>query len=494
MALQSRFPYDLFISYRRVTNQSPDRWVDEFERALNVKLEELIGGAPKISRDTETAFGGEPWKQKTAARIDAAAMFVAVVVGSYFKSEECRYELDYFLGRLKEAKGDESRRIFPVLKQPPDKNSNMPAEWSTFHQTMFYEQAAGSDYFTEIGPSGEPKSQGLFWERLSRLVQDLKRAIDDMAAQTALQRLAMGRIFLAYGGPELKDERDKLRADLQLLGYQVLPEAEYFWNTDGHSALIANHLESSLLAIHLVPRMASSEPATAARVRAQLQLALSTMKAQGKPPPMVWLVPGQQHPSMLDLVNHVQVHIADLGVPIWEGGLDEFKNQVYAKLPRRPVAVDDLPLSAGWPNGSTSPAKVRNLALLVESDEQLSLMALKDQLTGGFNCNPLVVKLSQGMPASERSLATMLARSESVIVFWGRQDEGWLQELLLMPALEAFSASQRLGVYLGQPASEDKAGFRSLLARVLRGDDQAAGGDVGESLASFLQRAGGSAS
>lgn len=494
MALQSKFPSDVFISYQRVANLSRDRWVDTFHQELTLQLQQLIKGEPAIWRDTEALYGGDPWKRLTAAKIDEAAIFLAIVSGSYFQSEECRYEFDRFLGKMKNSESGASRKIFSVLKQPPDESSDIPGEWSTFQQWHFYERIANSDKFKEIGPAGDPEYQWIFWERLSQLAQDLKIAISKLRLQSASQRRAQGQVFLAHAGPELRAQRDRLRADLQLRGYEVVPEVDYIWNTDGHSALITNHLESSLLAIHLVPRVASSEPATATRVRAQLQLAQSTMKTQGKPPPMVWLVPGQLHPSMSDLVNHVQVDVADLGVPIWEGGLDEFKNQVYVKLPRQAVATDVSALPAGGSVSTGGAKTILDVALLAESDEQLALMALKDRLTDEFACEPQVVKLNQGVPANELRMATILSRSDSVIVFWGRQDEDWLQELLRLPALAAFGAGRRLAVYLAKPDSDEKSSFRSARARVLRPEGEAGDVVAHGTLASFLRPPGGTAS
>lgn len=73
MAPQSKFQSDFLISCRRAAIQSPDCWVDEFERALKLNLSEHLVGDTKFWRDTESKPLGEIWKQATARNIDDAA-------------------------------------------------------------------------------------------------------------------------------------------------------------------------------------------------------------------------------------------------------------------------------------------------------------------------------------------------------------------------------------------------------------------------------------
>jgi hypothetical protein len=77
-ALQPKFQSDLFISCRHAANQWPDCWLDEFERALRLKVIELMVGNPKIWRDTESKPLGEIWKQAIARNIDDAVVDLRV--------------------------------------------------------------------------------------------------------------------------------------------------------------------------------------------------------------------------------------------------------------------------------------------------------------------------------------------------------------------------------------------------------------------------------
>ncbi|MFL5073606.1 MAG: TIR domain-containing protein, partial [Xanthobacteraceae bacterium] len=84
MGYLPQFENDLFVSYRRVSNEAQDRWVDVFCQALGTKLKELVGDV-KIWRDEEIRLG-QRWRPEVADALSNAAIFLAIVSRTYLDS------------------------------------------------------------------------------------------------------------------------------------------------------------------------------------------------------------------------------------------------------------------------------------------------------------------------------------------------------------------------------------------------------------------------
>jgi hypothetical protein len=331
MGYLPQFKNDLFISYRRVANEAHDAWVDAFCEALRTSLKELVGDV-SIWRDEEALRAGSPWRPEIAQALNDAAIFLAIISRTYLDSDECRKELDTFLGRLKDASTGTQRMIVPIFKQPPKPDQELPREVGDVHRHEFFRwDPPGSPRFRELGPDPDGADTRAFWETLGRVAQDIMVALE--ALRGAARTRALGTVFVARVGPEIELERERLRSDLQQRGYLVVPEHEYLWNADDFRARIDADLDAARLCIHLVAKMESIEPETAERAQLQLKLAHEAMKRSARPPPLVWIQPASAvDPSARALIDYIEGDLANDGVEYWRGGLEDLKTQIYDKL------------------------------------------------------------------------------------------------------------------------------------------------------------------
>src|SRR5580704_13926944 len=125
MGYLPQFKNDIFISYRRVSNEGEDRWVDAFCDRLRARLADLVGDIT-IWRDSAAIRAGDQWRPEIAEALDNAAIFLAIISRTYFDSDVCRAELDRFLGCAKEAAEAMQRRIVPIFKQPTKPDQELP--------------------------------------------------------------------------------------------------------------------------------------------------------------------------------------------------------------------------------------------------------------------------------------------------------------------------------------------------------------------------------
>ena len=387
MGYLPQFKNDLFISYRRSSNEGQNPWVDNFCDSLRASLRDLVGDV-QMWRDTAELRAGDAWRPEIAEAVDSAGIFLAVISRTYFDSDECRKALDRFLGRLKSAEGAGGRKLVPIFKHPPKPDQALPRELAEIGHHAFY--SLSPKPWRELDPKRDYDDDH---ERLGRVVFDLMEALEFLQGQQKKQ--ALGQVFIANTGPELLQERERLRTDLRQRGFLVVPEREVLWNADDHREHLVRDLAESLVCIHLVARTASIEPLTPARARVQLALAHAEMQQRGRPAPLVWIQPAADtDASARSLIDYIENDLANQGVDYLQGSLEDLKTLLLDKLPK--------------PAPKAAP-KPREVAVLVEEGDLADLGPLKALLADKLGLEPRPLKFSQANPKDEARLARTLA-------------------------------------------------------------------------------------
>ena len=446
MGYLPQFRHDLFISYRRVSNDTPDRWVDTFCDDMRSQLRERVGEVA-IWRDTSELRAGDAWRPEIAEAVESTGIFMALMARTYFDSDECRKELDRFLGRLKAPEGNGGRKLLPIYKHPPRNPDEMPAELREIgHHEFFVQEPRG---WRELDRKRDADD---YWERMSRMVQDLTQALEDLHGRQKKQ--ALGSIFINRVAPELLQERERLRSDLQQRGFRVVPEHEILWNAADHQQRLVQDLSGALLSVHLVSGNASIEPLSAERDRAQLALAQAELARLGRPAPLVWIQGAASvAPQQQALIDYIRNDLCNAGVDYLQGSLEELKTQLLDSLPR-----------------PTTPVLVKppKLAVLVEAADLADLGPLKALLAGKLGLDVRSVGFRGSQPEDEARLRKTLALCGQVLVFWSRQPEDWVTDLFDLEALAGHLGRDRLGVYVSGEGSVQKSTFENASARVLQ--------------------------
>jgi hypothetical protein len=450
MAYLPQFKNDLFVSYRRSANAGDDPWVDNFCASVRAQLRDLVGEV-QIWRDTAELRAGDAWRPEIAEAVDSAAIFLALISRTYFDSDECRKELDRFMGRLKRTDDDSGlpgggRKLVPVFKHPPRADQELPRELAEIGHHAFFN--LDPKPWRELDPRRDHDD---YHERLGRVVFDLMSALEELHGLQ--KKRSRGTVFLANVAPELLQERERLRSDLRLRGFRVAPEHEYLWNADDHRERIARDLGEALLCVHLVQRQASTEPLTPARTRLQLEQAHAEMQQRGRPAPLVWIQPAPAtDPACAALVDYIENDLANQGVDYLQGSLEDLKTLMLDKLPK--------------PTPKTPP-KPREVAVLVEDGDLADLGPLKALLADKLGVEPRPLKFSRATPKDEERLARTLAACPQAIIFWHRQSEDWVFDLMDLDALADRLGPERLCIVAAGEGSDEKASFTTKKARMV---------------------------
>lgn len=460
MGYLPQFRNDLFVSYRRSSNAGDDPWVDNFCASVRAQLRDLVGDV-QIWRDTAELRAGDAWRPEIAEAVDSAAIFLALISRTYFDSDECRKELDRFLGRLKQS--DDSglpgggRKLVPVYKHPPRPDQELPRELAEIGHHAFFNFEPKP--WRELDPRRDHDD---YHERLGRVVFDLMTALEELHGLQ--KKLARGTVFVANVGPELLQERERLRTDLRQRGFRVLPEHEYLWNADDHRERIARDLGEALLCVHLVQRQASVEPLTPARTRLQLELAHAEMQQRGRPAPLVWIQPAAAtDPGCAALVDYIESDLANQGVDYLQGSLEDLKTLMFDKLPR--------------PAATQAPAPPRQVALLVDEADLADIGPLKELLAERLGVEPRPLKFSGATPRDAERLARTLAACPQALIVWHRHSEDWVFDLLDLDALADRLGPERLAIVSIGADSPEKASFatrKACMVQAVVGNGEAA--------------------
>ena len=445
MAYLPEFANDIFISYRRVIDEGPDRWVQSFEAALRLQLKALVGDVA-VWRDVEKINTGDDWRSQLVTALEGAALYLAIISRTYLDSRECRNELDQMLARLHDgSKGP--RKLFPIYKQPPRSEADVPAELQAIQRREFFARRPEAPLgFSELDAHPDDRE---FQQRLAWLAQEMTIALEMLHDQS--QKRLVGQVFVADVEHGLYRDRDNLVADLLNQRYRVLPEHEYLWHTADIEHEIRANLEQAKLAIHLVTPSGLESEAEVAQARQQLVLAIEVMRKRSLPAPVVWISSKTGANALLQaFIQEIEGPFADQGVEVLIGGMEDLKSLIYKRLAPAPVVVagDDL-------------------AVLVEDADFEAFGPTRALLLEQFGVETVPVRLRGSAPHDLAAMTQALAACSRCLIFWGAQPEDWLQQVLRLAPLAPF-LGERLCVLAADPPAAEKNLFVSKKAKIVR--------------------------
>lgn len=91
--------YIAFWSYTRFDDKHDEKRLTGLRKALEAEVRALSGVRVEIFQDVDGIAWGERWKSKTKTSADDATYLIPIITPSYFKSDECRSELEQFVQR-----------------------------------------------------------------------------------------------------------------------------------------------------------------------------------------------------------------------------------------------------------------------------------------------------------------------------------------------------------------------------------------------------------
>jgi hypothetical protein len=497
VAAPGRVEKQLFLSYAHRDNQplldGQRGWIEDFQRVLKIRLEQLLGEEPKMWWDHATLHGNDVFAGVIDEGLGRSTILIPIISPSYKNSDWCQKELQAFVAAAENAGGvrmGNASRIFKVVKTPIPLEEMPPA----------LQDLLGYEFFRKDPATGRLRE---LRQDAARIDPDYLQKIDDLAEDIRLflAKLVQDRkaldvsdgpvVYLAESTSDLAAERDRVLRTLRQRGCVVLPDQPLPLNSGPRvRELIRNLLQRSKLSVHLVGARygAIPEDETESIVAIQNRLAAERC-ADSTFCRLIWMASGletadDRQRAFLDRLRNDSD--AQRGAEILPTTLEDLETVIDDKLkPKK------KPEATASPQPKQGNDQLKYVYLLCDRRDQQGAEALRDFLYEQDSRLEVTLPLFEGDEADLREFhKENLVVCDGVLIYFGEATEPWLRTKLLdLHKAPGYGRDRPLtakAIWLAPPASPAKERFRTREALVISNF----GGPSLDALAPFLLQLG----
>jgi TIR domain len=468
------FENDIFISYAHIDNlplaEGLKGWVEAFHERLATRLAQLLGEQVRIWRDPKLQ-GNDVFADALVGRVGNTAVLVSVLSPRYIKSEWCMRELDEFCKQAAAGGGlriGDKLRVFKVIKTYiPFAEHPEPLRGTLGYE--FYEYDQARDRAREFNYEVSPARDIRYWEKLDDLAYDIKQMVEYIRRST-LSVIAPGvepsgkTIYLAQTTSDLREDRDKIKRELQQRGHVVLPDKELPLVGPDFKALVTESLGRSDLSIHLVGEHYGIIPEGETRSVVRLQLELAAGQA-GEFQRIIWMPDGLQprDQAQQEFIDYLRLGLeSHQRTEVLETKLEDLKTLIQEKLAAKPKPE---------PAVVTTNAARASLYLICDRQDFSDTAELENYL---FDQG-----LDVTLPATEGDESQIiqdhkenLLACDAALIYYGRAGELWLRmKQRELQKIAGYGRTQPMlarGIYIGGPPTEAKERVRDHDAVIIK--------------------------
>ncbi|MCO6478447.1 MAG: toll/interleukin-1 receptor domain-containing protein [Phaeodactylibacter sp.] len=272
--------YDIFISYpheeeknSRELEKNP--WVNAFCTKLKSKFHRLTGKPLSVFLDEDVLRAGEALNEKIEDGLRNALLFVPVLSPSYFESDWCIKEFNYFLEVIeKQALGEKrTNRIIPIVITPYDKES-LPDSPEVRRIAEALEEPVFIRLYDEL-KDPLPYEDKHYKEKLKEVVETARELKLAFRQNTVAPKNKGKGIFLGISANSLEPDRDQFIRALRGLqrknksqgrGFHIFPDDELSpaelkaMDKENFEKTIQGFLQRSIFSIHFFDAVYGPRP------------------------------------------------------------------------------------------------------------------------------------------------------------------------------------------------------------------------------------------
>jgi hypothetical protein len=470
------FENDVFVSYAHIDDQAlaegQPGWISSLHRALQVRLEQLLGKEAKIWRDLKLQ-GNDIFSDRLLETLPKVGVLVSVLSPRYVKSEWCQRELNAFLQASLLTGGTRVKdklRVFKVVKTPIPREEQ-PAELQSTLGYEFFTVERDSGRQRELGPMSPPDAQSLYWVKLDDLAHDIADLLNILEGQTTgaptAPAASKGTVYLAETSSDLRDRRDAVRRELLGQGYSVLPDKPLPLVEPDFSASVREHLAQSKLSVHMVGENYGVVPDDTTQSIVVLQHELAIERASASDfCRLIWMPPNliiddeRQRTFIERLENDSR---CQSGADILKTPLEDFKTVLHVRLNPPPPKVD----RQAPPPGQSA---VQRVYLICDQRDVDATRPLVDYLFERFEVTLPVFDGDESQVRREHE--ANLAECDAVVIYYGAGNELWLRSKLReLQKIAGYGRTKPMlakAVYVAPPDAPEKERFRTHDAIVIK--------------------------
>ena len=475
MSLIPNFEEDIFISYAHIDNEPLAEglkgWVETLHERLNIRLSQLLGERVKIWRDLKLQ-GNEVFSDTLVERLKKTAILVSIISPRYLKSDWCLRELSEF-SRFASQTGSlrigDKKRIFKVVKTYVS-ISEHPADMQGLLGYEFFQYDQVRERAKEFSPDISPSRDQRYWDKLEDLANEIQQMISYLrnvkSSVTTSSLPPSGKtVYVAETTWDRREERDKIKRELQLHGHQVLPREEIPPIGSELRRVVSENLQQCQLSIHLIGARRGVIPEEEDKSIVELQYDLAQECGDGLQR-IIWMPKDlqAQDEDHQEFLNHLRLGLtADKRTDLIEENLEELKTIMLEKLSDKKKAPEVEPDSGA--------DEMRSVYLLCNKQDIDEAAKLQDYL-----CNQGLMAVLPAVEGSDEELIQMqnewLKICDGVLIYFGRANEIWLQQKQI-ELLKIFGQGRKKpflakGVYISGPQNGSKERVRAPDALIIK--------------------------
>jgi hypothetical protein len=468
MGLIPNFEEDVFISYAHIDNEPLTEglkgWVETLHERLSIRLSQLLGERVNIWRDPELQ-GNEVFADTLVERLQNTAILISVISPRYVKSDWCLKELSEF-GRFASQKGNlrvgDKMRVFKVVKTYVS-ISQHPLDMQGLLGYEFFEYDQARERAKEFNPDISPSRDQRYWDKLEDLANEIQQMISYLrsvkTSVTPIPAVPSGKtVYVAETTWDRREDRDRIRRELQLHGHQVLPREELPPIGSELRRIGSENLQQCQLSIHMIGARRGIIPEEEEKSIVELQYEMAQECGDGLQR-IIWMpkdLKAQEETHQKFLDNLRLGLTTDGRTDLIEENLEELKTIMLDKLSEKQKAREVEPDSAA--------DEMRSVYLLCNKQDIDDAAMLQDYL-----CNQGLMAILPAVEGSDEELIQIqnewLKMCDGVLIYFGRANEIWLQqkqiELLKIFGQGRAKPFLAKGVYISGPQSGSKDRVRA---------------------------------
>jgi len=466
-----KYEDEIFISYAHIDNkplaEGHRGWVQLLDERLKHFLDPLLDKDASIWRDPKLQ-GNDELSEILMEKISKAALLVSILTPRYIKSDWCRRELDEFCRNAVSHGGltlSGKSRLFKVAKTFT-KRTDHPDPLRGLIGYEFYEYDEISGRAREFSPEIDPPRDKRYWDKLDDLAWDIKQQIERLRSPEDSGEATSGAVYLAETTDDLREQRDKIKRELQQGGHQVLPDEGLPSRAPAFQEAVREYLKRSRLSVHLIGENYGSIPEMEAErsvVRLQQELAFERGD-NAEFSRLIWLPPGlqpkdeRQQSFVDDLWKSFSSHN---GSELLQVKLEDLKTIIQTKLAQKPKSTPVANEGAG----------AAHIYLICDQKDVDAVEPLRDYLFDrGFEVTLPLVEGSEAEVLQDHKDNLLICNA--LLIYQGRASEGWLRmklrELLKLPGYGRTTPLLSKAVYVGAPELPAKERFKTHEALVVK--------------------------
>jgi hypothetical protein len=251
MKIENMTEFDIYL-YVSGNTKEPSNWDLEFSYFFGEVLRKIMPDSPRIlcNANVPATILAKPLEVETK---DIKAFFF--LIGGENPMENDFDLISQLIAKL----SVEQQKNIVVIGRPQRFVSEIPKALKNYTLFNFFEVDPFSRKVLEFSPNSDDDARSAYWDKITDLAYELKHMLFTRA-QSSISKERINTIFLAEVTADQQRNLHRLRRELLLSGYHVIPESQYSIDYNSFNDEVRQLLSKCVLSVHIMGEVYGDTP------------------------------------------------------------------------------------------------------------------------------------------------------------------------------------------------------------------------------------------